>query len=170
MWSWEHHLLNVIKSNWFQCKECIYDGIRRCIPLRLKIVCMSYCRQRLCQGCENLIIIDSGAWRLVWPQTLKICLKWWFDYPLYSFTSLRKKGNRCQLWKDLEQGVMGLPNVNFSLLFWGPPNAQMMGHSEPAPTIAPWRMNGKWSGNSFLLGFSCSFFSYLPTNNPQAGW
>jgi hypothetical protein len=25
------------------------------------------------------------------------------------------------------------------------------GHSEPAPN-APWRMNGKWSGNSFLLG------------------
>jgi hypothetical protein len=28
------------------------------------------------------------------------------------------------------------------------------GHSEPAATSAPWRMNGKWSGNSFLLGFS----------------
>jgi hypothetical protein len=28
------------------------------------------------------------------------------------------------------------------------------GHGEPAPTSAPWRMNGKWSGNSFLLGFS----------------
>jgi hypothetical protein len=27
--------------------------------------------------------------------------------------------------------------------------------SEPAPTSAPpWRMNGKCSGNSFLLGFS----------------
>jgi hypothetical protein len=29
---------------------------------------------------------------------------------------------------------MGLPNVNLALLFRGPPNAQMMGHSEPAPT------------------------------------
>jgi hypothetical protein len=29
-----------------------------------------------------------------------------------------------------------------------------MGHNEPAPTSAPWRMDGKWSGNSFLLGFS----------------
>jgi hypothetical protein len=28
------------------------------------------------------------------------------------------------------------------------------GHSEPAATSARWRMNGKWSGNSFLLGFS----------------
>jgi hypothetical protein len=28
------------------------------------------------------------------------------------------------------------------------------GHSEPAPTSAPWRMNGKWSGDSFLLAFS----------------
>jgi hypothetical protein len=28
------------------------------------------------------------------------------------------------------------------------------GHSEPAPTSAPWRMDGKWSGNSFLLGSS----------------
>jgi hypothetical protein len=28
------------------------------------------------------------------------------------------------------------------------------GHSEPAPTSAPLRMNGKWSGNSFLLAFS----------------
>ncbi len=26
------------------------------------------------------------------------------------------------------------------------------GHDEPAPTRAPWRMNEKWSGNSFLLG------------------
>jgi hypothetical protein len=28
------------------------------------------------------------------------------------------------------------------------------GHSEQAPTTAPWRMNGKRSGNSFLLGSS----------------
>jgi len=29
------------------------------------------------------------------------------------------------------------------------------GHSEPAPpTSAPWRMNGKWSEHSFLLGSS----------------
>jgi len=28
------------------------------------------------------------------------------------------------------------------------------GHIEPAPTSAPWKMDGKWSGNSFLLGFS----------------
>ncbi len=49
----------------------------------------------------------------------------------------KKKGNRYQLWKDLEQAAMGLPNVNLALLFWGPPNAQMMGHSEPASTIAP---------------------------------
>jgi hypothetical protein len=28
------------------------------------------------------------------------------------------------------------------------------GHSEPAPTSAPWRMNDKWSGNSFLLSSS----------------
>jgi hypothetical protein len=26
------------------------------------------------------------------------------------------------------------------------------GHNEPAPTSAPWRMDGKWWGNSFLLG------------------
>jgi hypothetical protein len=25
---------------------------------------------------------------------------------------------------------------------------------EPAPTSTPWRMNGKWSGSSFLLGSS----------------
>jgi hypothetical protein len=49
------------------------------------------------------------------------------------------------------------------------------GHSEPAPTSTPPRMNGKWSGNSFLLGSSCMavssvlFFYYLPTNNPQTG-
>jgi hypothetical protein len=40
-------------------------------------------------------------------------------------------------------------------------------------------MDGKWSGNSFLLSFSSLanyggylsffFFNYLPTNNPQAG-
>jgi hypothetical protein len=49
-------------------------------------------------------------------------------------------------------------------------------HSEPAPTR---RMNGKWSGNSFLLGSSSLanhggqlswFFFYLPTENPQAGY
>jgi len=54
------------------------------------------------------------------------------------------------------------------------------GHSEPAPTSAPWRMNGKWSGNSFLLSssslskhggwFSCFLFStYLLRTAPQAG-
>jgi hypothetical protein len=30
-----------------------------------------------------------------------------------------------------------------------------IGHSEPAPTSTPSRMDGKWSGNSFLLGSSC---------------
>jgi len=29
-----------------------------------------------------------------------------------------------------------------------------MGKSEPAPTIAPWRTDGKWLGNNFLLGSS----------------
>ncbi len=53
------------------------------------------------------------------------------------------------------------------------------GHSEPAPKSAPWKWNGKWSGNNFLLGSSSLanngfspqllFFSYLPTYNPQAG-
>jgi hypothetical protein len=28
------------------------------------------------------------------------------------------------------------------------------GRSEPAPTSAPWRMDGEWSGNSFLFGSS----------------
>jgi hypothetical protein len=53
------------------------------------------------------------------------------------------------------------------------------GHSEPGPTGARWRMNGKWSGNSFQLGSSClanrggylnAFFYYLPNNNPQTGY
>jgi hypothetical protein len=30
-------------------------------------------------------------------------------------------------------------------------NQDIQGQSEPAPTSAPWRMDGKWSGNSFLL-------------------
>jgi hypothetical protein len=25
-------------------------------------------------------------------------------------------------------------------------------HNEPAPTSTPWRMNGEWWGNNFLLG------------------
>jgi hypothetical protein len=29
-----------------------------------------------------------------------------------------------------------------------------MGHSEPAPTSAQCRINGKWSGNSFMLSSS----------------
>jgi hypothetical protein len=28
-----------------------------------------------------------------------------------------------------------------------------IGQSEPAPTSAPGRMDGEWSGNGFLLGF-----------------
>jgi hypothetical protein len=28
------------------------------------------------------------------------------------------------------------------------------GYSEPAPTSEPWRMDDKWSGDSFLLGSS----------------
>ncbi len=60
----------------------------------------------------------------------------------------------------------------------------ILGQSEPAPTSTPWRMNDKWSGNNFLLGssslanhggyLSCFFLffspTYLPTNNPQAGY
>jgi hypothetical protein len=30
----------------------------------------------------------------------------------------------------------------------------VMGHTEPAPTSAPSRMDDMWSGNSFLLGSS----------------
>jgi len=52
------------------------------------------------------------------------------------------------------------------------------GHSEPAPTSAPWKMNGKWSGNNFLLGSSslanyrgylnCFFFpTHLLTTHKQ---
>jgi hypothetical protein len=33
-------------------------------------------------------------------------------------------------------------------------NVQLKGHSEPAPTSAPRRMNDKWSGNNFRLGSS----------------
>jgi hypothetical protein len=57
--------------------------------------------------------------------------------------------------------------------------AMFCSHSEPVPTSAPWRMDGKWSGNSFLLGssslanhggyLSCFLFFYLLTNNPQVG-
>jgi hypothetical protein len=46
------------------------------------------------------------------------------------------------------------------------------GQSEPAPTSAPCRMDGKWSGNSFLLGSShlsnhCGYLNcfFLPTIN-----
>ncbi len=35
-----------------------------------------------------------------------------------------------------------------------PSSSLFLGHSELAPTSAPWRMNGKWWGNSFLLGSS----------------
>ncbi len=31
-------------------------------------------------------------------------------------------------------------------------NLHQAGHSEPEPTSTPWKMDGKWSGNSFLLG------------------
>ncbi len=48
---------------------------------------------------------------------------------------------------------------------------------EPEPMSAQWRMNGKWSGNSFLLGFSSlanygnylSYSLFTPPNNSQAG-
>jgi len=46
---------------------------------------------------------------------------------------------------------------------------------QPTPTNAPWRMDGKWIGNNFLLGFNSlvndgtgypsSHFQYLTTNN-----
>jgi hypothetical protein len=59
------------------------------------------------------------------------------------------------------------------------PNGQMYvptGHSEPAPTSAPWRMDNKWSKNQLCFSSSANhgvssvaFFYYLPTNNPQAG-
>jgi hypothetical protein len=30
----------------------------------------------------------------------------------------------------------------------------LLGHGEPAPTSTPWKMDDKWSGDSFLLGSS----------------
>ncbi len=40
-------------------------------------------------------------------------------------------------------------------LFWNfGNNTRHANHSEPASTRAPWRMDGKWSRNSFLLGSS----------------
>jgi hypothetical protein len=35
-----------------------------------------------------------------------------------------------------------------------PSEVSSLGHSEPAPTSAPSRMDDMWSGNSFLLGSS----------------
>jgi hypothetical protein len=34
------------------------------------------------------------------------------------------------------------------------PDVANSDHCEPAPTSVPWRMNGKWPGNSSLLGSS----------------
>jgi hypothetical protein len=52
------------------------------------------------------------------------------------------------------------PNVELKLLIkvncWFTQNC---GHSEPAPTSAAWRMDGKWSSNSFLL-CSSSLLNY----------
>ncbi len=46
---------------------------------------------------------------------------------------------------------------------------------QPTPTNAPWRIDGKWIGNNYLLGFNSlvndgigypnSHFQYLTTNN-----
>ncbi len=59
-------------------------------------------------------------------------------------------------------------------------NLRVVGHtwavsqpnqSEPEPTNnAPWRMNGNWTGNSFLLGSSSCLFYYLPTNQEPNRW
>jgi hypothetical protein len=46
----------------------------------------------------------------------------------------------------------------FGWMYWRQPSPLLPAcvgikdHSEPAPTSAPQRMNGKWSGNSFLSG------------------
>jgi hypothetical protein len=46
-----------------------------------------------------------------------------------------------------------------------------LGQSEPEPTNnAPWRMNGKWTANRFLLGSSSCFFCYLSTNQLPNRW
>jgi hypothetical protein len=55
--------------------------------------------------------------------------------------------------------------INFSLFFTHLDQSKRLhsihgftnGHSEPAPTSALWRMNGKWSENNFLL--SCSWLT-----------
>jgi hypothetical protein len=89
--------------------------------------------------------------------------------------------------------VYNLPQHNSQLsslclnIFWSLTRKQsfvhlhklgIWGDSEPAPTSAPWRMDGKWSGNSFLLGSSSLanhdslahllLFYNLPTNNQQS--
>jgi hypothetical protein len=83
-------------------------------------------------------------------------------------------------WRDLYY-FHNLTNLyyNLTLTRWEVQHLWVkVGHSEREPTSAPWRMNSKWSGISFLLGssslanhggyLSCCFF--VPTtNNSQPG-
>jgi hypothetical protein len=47
-------------------------------------------------------------------------------------------------WNEIEH----MMEVDRSLQY------QMLGNCEPTLTGAPWRMDGKWFGNNFLLGSS----------------
>jgi hypothetical protein len=50
--------------------------------------------------------------------------------------------------------MLQLPAIPESSVYFIFLLVNFVGHCEPATTSAPWRMNGKWSRNSFLLGFS----------------
>jgi hypothetical protein len=49
-------------------------------------------------------------------------------------------------------------SLKWSLLvnrrWWQQTAQSCQARREPVPTSGPWRMDGKWSGNSFLLGSS----------------
>jgi hypothetical protein len=54
------------------------------------------------------------------------------------------------MWKDLVSIEISDPNrIGHSVVLY-----LWSGHSEPAPTSAPWRRDSKWLGNSFLLGLN----------------
>jgi hypothetical protein len=51
-------------------------------------------------------------------------------------------------------------------MFW----PLFLGQSEPAPTIALWRMDGNWWGNIFLLGSSSHNLNISESENCQFGF
>jgi hypothetical protein len=121
---------------------------------------------RLSRFSTHSLGLPASSWDLksgrVCFQTLVLCRSCYFSKFLvfvFLIMFLQKRTSSLSMWRFYIEGLSDLRSLRpvdlpqpTSLGDLKPERPSNMGHSEPAPTSTPWRMNGTWSGNSFLVG------------------